>query len=193
MSAFVRQTIAAVILAGGKSTRMGSNKALLSYHGERLIDFMANAIKKMGMPLYVSGKIAPYCCIPDNIANLGPLGGIISVMDFLLEKDIRAALFVPVDMPHMTSQFLIDMITYKNLAEAIHCHQHPLPLLLRFTPKVINALNANKKNHPQDASIRSLINQLNTSIYYPKENEKKALTNVNNPNDWAKIKGYKAE
>ena len=99
MPASLNNQIAGVILAGGKSTRMRTNKALIHYRGARLIDYIADTIKRANLHVYVSGDIAPFSCIPDLIIDIGPLGGIISSVDFLRAQGIQAAIFVPVDMP----------------------------------------------------------------------------------------------
>ena len=53
--------VAAVILVGGKSSRMGQDKALLPYKGKRLVDVVADTIRAAGISrVYVSGKIAEY-------------------------------------------------------------------------------------------------------------------------------------
>ncbi len=185
MSTLVTGSIAGVILAGGKSSRMGCNKALLKFRGARLIDTIATCIQNIGAPVYVSGEIAPYQGIPDVISDRGPLGGIISTVDFLSKQGIQAAIFVPVDMPLMTTQLLLGIMNCQQFADAVYCLHHPLPLLLNFTPQVTDILNTLKTNHQHDASIRELLTRLTTHIYHP--DEKKALTNVNTPNDWQQI------
>jgi molybdopterin-guanine dinucleotide biosynthesis protein A len=185
--------IAGVILAGGKSTRMGTHKALMSYRGARLIDHISDTMKDTNLSVYVSGNIAPFICIPDLIEDIGPLGGIISSVDFLRTQCIKTAIFVPVDMPYMNSQLLTQLLHYWNGQDAIHFSNHPLPRLLNFSPEVICVVNNIKMNPVRDRSIRGLISQLNSYVCSPSDDaEKKALTNVNTPQDWKQIQDIKS-
>lgn len=180
--------IAGVILAGGKSTRMGTNKALMGYRGARLIDYIADTMKGANLPVYVSGDIAPFICIPDLIADIGPLSGIISSVDFLRTQGIQAAIFVPVDMPYMNTQLLSHLIHCWNRRDAIHYSNHPLPLLLNFSRRVISVLSDLKVNHTCDRSIKGLLNQLYSQVFSPSDDaEKTMLTNVNTPEDWKQV------
>ena len=179
--------IAGVILAGGKSSRMGGNKALMSYHGERLIDYIANTLKDAQVPVFVSGIITPYICIPDLISDIGPLGGIISSVDYLLTRSIRLAIFVPVDMPCIKAPLLSRLINSWNMQDAIHYHNHPLPLLLHFSPRVIRILGDLKENHIRDRSIKGFVKQLHSYACSVDDAEKIELTNVNTPEEWQKI------
>lgn len=188
MSTSLRSNIVGVILAGGKSTRMGANKALMSYRGARLIDYIADTMKDVNLPVYVSGDIAPFICIPDVIADIGPLGGVISSVDFLRAQGIQTAIFVPVDMPYMSTPLLSRLINCWNRQDAIHYPHHPLPLLLNFSPEVIRVLTDLKINHTCDRSIRGLINQLYSHVCSHSDSaEKKMLANVNTPEDWKQI------
>lgn len=44
----MKSDIAALILAAGKSTRMGTSKSLLEWHGELLVNYQINALIKSG-------------------------------------------------------------------------------------------------------------------------------------------------
>lgn len=180
--------IAGVILAGGKSSRMGNNKALLPYGGARLIDYIADTMKAISLPIYVSGHIHPFFCIPDTIANLGPLGGIISSVDFLLTQKIHAAIFVPVDMPLINIIVLSSLINTRHNEDAIFYQDNPLPLFLYFSPRVLTVLTDFKTYHHYERSISGFIGKLNFHQCVPNSAEKIALTNTNTPEEWQKIK-----
>ncbi|HSB72025.1 MAG TPA: molybdenum cofactor guanylyltransferase [Candidatus Methylomirabilis sp.] len=70
------------ILAGGRSTRMGSNKALLEFGGQRLIDALLGKIRPLFPEvLIIANESAPYAglgvpVLPDRIPEKGSLGGI---------------------------------------------------------------------------------------------------------------------
>jgi molybdopterin-guanine dinucleotide biosynthesis protein A len=71
-----------VVLAGGRSTRMGTNKALLQWAGTRLIERLLATIRPLfGEVAIVANDPAPYADLgvpiwPDRIPGKGALGGI---------------------------------------------------------------------------------------------------------------------
>lgn len=74
--------ITGAILAGGRSSRMGTNKAFLTYHGERLIE---RAIRRFSEQfsdvVIVANDVERYRglgprVVPDLIPGFGPLGGL---------------------------------------------------------------------------------------------------------------------
>jgi hypothetical protein len=66
------------ILAGGRSRRFGSDKALARLGGERLIDRAAAALRPQVDRLIVCGRVMPaMVCVADRPSpDLGPLGGL---------------------------------------------------------------------------------------------------------------------
>ncbi|MFB3816548.1 MAG: molybdenum cofactor guanylyltransferase [Candidatus Methylomirabilales bacterium] len=70
------------VLAGGRSTRMGTNKALLAFEGVRLIDRLVGTLRPLFEEvLIVANDPAPYAdlgvpVVPDRIPEKGSLGGI---------------------------------------------------------------------------------------------------------------------
>ena len=50
--------IAGVVLTGGRSSRMGQNKALLDYQGKPLIEHMMEILKTTGIKeIFISGDV----------------------------------------------------------------------------------------------------------------------------------------
>jgi len=67
------------ILAGGQSSRFGSDKAEAPLGAKRLIDHVAAALRPQVDALIVTGgpSRAGFTCVPDRPApGLGPLGGL---------------------------------------------------------------------------------------------------------------------
>ena len=72
----------AIILAGGKSTRMGFDKQFLELNKKRLIDIIINKLKEeFEEIIIVTNKPEEYRkytqkILSDKIKDVGPLGGI---------------------------------------------------------------------------------------------------------------------
>lgn len=97
----------AFVLAGGQSTRMGRDKALLELNGRPLIALALEKLRALGFSPQIAGSrpdlahFAPV--IPDVRPHAGPLGGIESA---LAATDSEQNLFLPVDLPMLPVEFL---------------------------------------------------------------------------------------
>ena len=95
------------VLAGGRSTRMGADKALLHYAGRPLIEHAVESLKAVGLEPHIVGvrpdltAFAPV--IEDLHPGCGPLGGIEAA---LASSGSEWNLFLPVDLPLLPHIFL---------------------------------------------------------------------------------------
>jgi molybdenum cofactor guanylyltransferase len=104
------KTFAAVLLAGGKSTRMGVSKALLDCDGtplwlfqmKKLVDLRPGELFLSVQPgmQFPSGS---WRFVHDRSTDIGPLGGLEAALR-LTRADFLVTLAV--DMPSMTAEFL---------------------------------------------------------------------------------------
>lgn len=89
------------ILAGGRSSRFGSDKALAALDGRALIDRVADAIAPQVDALVVVGRThAGLEAVADRPApDLGPLGGIAGALHHAQARGFTQVLTVPCDTP----------------------------------------------------------------------------------------------
>lgn len=157
-----------VVLAGGKSSRMGRDKALLDWQGIPLIDHMLDLLRDAGVDkCLVSGERPGYDCIADAEPGEGPGAALSHLLTMLPAQ--RLVLVVPVDMPLLTPELLRGL-----LAQGRPCHyaDHPLPALLasrtpsgeRLSGQSIYALHraAGSIALPLDEAAGSAFDNLNT-------------------------------
>jgi len=101
--------ITGIILAGGKSSRFGSNKALAEFNGMPLIERVAGALGRIFEKLIIITNNPleySYLKIPlheDLVKGLGPVGGIYTGLDAL---DDEWAFFCACDMPFINEGFV---------------------------------------------------------------------------------------
>jgi molybdopterin-guanine dinucleotide biosynthesis protein A len=100
------------VLAGGKSTRMGTDKALLELAGRPLIERMLELAGSACREVYVVGdpsKFSPWApVIHDLYAGQGPLAGIHAA---LVNSETNLNLILGVDLPFLEPGFLRYLIS----------------------------------------------------------------------------------
>ena len=102
---------AGFVLAGGRSSRMGEEKALLELEGRPLIAHALDVLRGAGLTPQIAGargdlsEFAPI--VADERADCGPLGGVVSALAQTAED---WAVFVSVDMPLMAPELVTYLI-----------------------------------------------------------------------------------
>jgi molybdenum cofactor guanylyltransferase len=98
-------SVLGVILAGGHSTRFGSDKALAMLDGRPLIDHVASSLAKQCDALIVAGRTQEgYICVDDRPApNMGPLAGLAGALAYASSAGLTYVLSVGVDAPGIPS------------------------------------------------------------------------------------------
>lgn len=106
---------AAAVLAGGRSTRMGADKAFLKWQGRRLIDRQLDLLRTLApTELLVSGRAGvDYAAtgarvVCDAVPEQGPLGGLAAVLKATSAPHV---VLLAVDLPAMTRDFLRSLLT----------------------------------------------------------------------------------
>lgn len=100
-------SVTAFVLAGGRSSRMGCDKALLLFHGETLLQRTLQTAEAAVGKTVIVGPKQRYAALGEIIedvhAGCGPLSGIHAALQ---ASDTDLNLILSVDMPLMTSDFL---------------------------------------------------------------------------------------
>jgi molybdopterin-guanine dinucleotide biosynthesis protein A len=95
------------VLAGGKSSRMGRDKALLELGGRPLVAHVVAKLRRVCAEVHILGsrpELAVYApLVQDLHEGCGPLGGMEAA---LVHSPYDWNLFMPVDMPFLPSTFL---------------------------------------------------------------------------------------
>ncbi len=182
-----------LVLAGGKSQRMGQAKGMLDYHGKPQQEFMGDLLDKFCTKTFLSCRpnqiISPDCSyplLPDRFEGLGPFGGIASA--FRAYPD-HAWLVVACDLPLLDEATLQQLCQARNPSKVATCFNSPTsefpePLITIWEPRsypILLQFLAQGYSCPRKVLI-------NTDIEVLDVLEPKSLMNVNRPEEYEQVK-----
>lgn len=146
--------IAGLILMGGQNSRMnGEKKALLKYKDKYFYKCVSEAMAKAGVEqIYASvEKIWEQALelpqLVDGYAQIGPLGGIVTALEKLVEQEQRAdgILVVPCDLPKIAPELLEKLMVSSRSsgrASVLFSEGWPNPLVAIYTKDCLPVLKA---------------------------------------------------
>jgi molybdopterin-guanine dinucleotide biosynthesis protein A len=114
--------VTGVILAGGQSSRMGSNKALLPYRGGRFIEAIyRQLVRHFSELLLVTNypeqyRFLPCRKVPDIFPGMGALAGLHSGLSHSSTHHIFA---VACDMPYLSDTLISDLTALRHTADLV--------------------------------------------------------------------------
>lgn len=117
------KAITPLILAGGKSTRMGQNKAFVLINGKPMIEVVAEKVAGMFecSPMLITNTPEVYAylglkMVEDIIKNKGPLAGIHAGLSYSRNQ---FSFIVGCDMPFLNSDLVRYMVEVKSTYDVI--------------------------------------------------------------------------
>lgn len=165
--------ITGVILAGGKSSRMGSNKSFLKFGNQTIIERIVDLMKSLFSEVIIITNS------PDEYKHLnlplfediykwkGPLAGIHSA---LINSTTERVFVISCDMPLMTDEMIKYIIDYKSDKPVIFCkaagyHQ---PLSGIYSKTVINKIeDVLNSKQVSDKSFHQFLKSIDAEIIHP--------------------------
>jgi len=135
----------ALIMAGGKSVRMGQDKPHIAYHGKPQYAHLNALCQRLGISPFLSCREEQreyfeqqgFQTIADRITQLGPLGGIASA--FMTDPN-AAWLVLASDVPFLDEAILNELIAQRSYTHTATAFQSPFdhfpePLIAIWEPK----------------------------------------------------------
>jgi molybdenum cofactor guanylyltransferase len=189
----VKPVLNGLVLAGGKSERMGFDKGAVNWHGKEQRYHVADMLKSFCNEVFISCRAdqqkeidEPYLSIADTFTGLGPFGALLSAFR---EKPNNAWLVIACDLPLINENTLKYLINNRNVSSIATAYKStfddfPEPLITIWEPKsypVLLSFLAQGYSCPRKVLINSDITLLNA----PNADD---LTNVNTPEELDKIK-----
>ena len=139
------------VLAGGASSRMGTDKAKLPWGDTDVLGHAVAVLSRSGVGrVLVSGRPGHSDAIPDDEPNLGPLGGLVTLARHCPDG---AAWIIAVDAPQVSPADL-HALAADGTQQACCFEGFPMPMWLRLDAHARATLAAASR-HPE-AARRSL-------------------------------------
>lgn len=182
-----------LVLAGGKSERMGYDKGAVKWFGKEQRYHVADMLRPLCKEVFISCRVDQksqiidnYPVLEDTFTGLGPFGAILSAFR---EQPDKAWLVVACDLPLLeteTFKFLIAQRKISAIATAFNSpdNEFPEPLITIWEPKsypVLLSFLAQGYSCPRKVLI-------NSDVHLIQAPDTAALTNVNTPDDLEKVK-----
>lgn len=188
----LHQDLYGLVLAGGKSMRMGRDKGAIAYHGKPQREYLADLLDAFCSKTFLSsGTESPdfesnYHLLPDTFLGLGPLGGMLSAFR---EHPDKAWLVVACDLPLLneaTLQQLFEARDRTKVATTFHSEAtgFPEPLVTIWEPKsypILLQFLAQGYSCPRKVLI-------NSEVKVIKVDDANVLSNANTPEEYSRIK-----
>jgi molybdopterin-guanine dinucleotide biosynthesis protein A len=189
----VRPILNGLVLAGGKSMRMGFDKGAVTWFGKEQRYHVADMLKPFCQEVFISCRSEQkqqidinYNVLEDTFTGLGPFGAILSA--FRAQPD-KAWLVVACDLPLLETDTFRSLVSQRNvssIATAFNSpdNEFPEPLITIWEPKsypILLSFLAQGYSCPRKVLINNDVNLLQAP-------NPEALTNVNTPEDLEKVK-----
>lgn len=184
-----------LVLAGGRSTRMGRDKGQLLWHGSPQRTFLAELLEGLGIPAYISCRpdqapdLDGFRLVLDQVPDQGPLGAIYSA--FATNPD-TAWLVVACDMPFLDAaavQYLLQRCRFDFAGTAYRAPAFddgsPDPLFAIWEPSVLPVLEQ-RIQAGQRCARKAL---MQAGVYLLESRNPTVLANINTPEEAARVLG----
>ena len=191
-----KEKITGIILAGGKSIRMGKDKGTCSFNNKPLVEYAIEALKPFcGEILISANNIESYekyafKVVPDQISSIGPLGGIYTCLQ---KSGNKHNIILSCDTPFITSElirYIIENIDADNEVVApLHQHNFIEPLCAYYSKNLIPEIHECIEN--KDYKLLRLLKSVKMKTLEIDSRLKfftpKLFNNLNTPEDLLKF------
>jgi molybdopterin-guanine dinucleotide biosynthesis protein A len=170
--------ILGAVIAGGRSSRFGSDKAEALLGGTPLIDHAAALLRPHVDALVLCGRErVGWLCLPDRpAANLGPLGGVSAALRHASDHGFETVLTIGCDMPDVPQALLA------VLAGHAPAYCRDAPILACWPASLATALDRHLAADPK-RSVRNWADNIGASVIASPG----PLANINTPADLATL------
>lgn len=181
-----------LVLTGGQSRRMGTDKALLQRDGRSLLAAAATLLGAVCEEVFVSvrevtrdGERARWPQIVDRYGGLGPADGIVSALS---RFPTRGWLVLACDLPRLNASTLDTLVAGRDPARDATAFRSvrddlPEPLCAIYEPASLTTMQGFLAKDVR--CPRKMLLNMDTLLLPPAPED--ALANANTPDDWAAL------
>ena len=179
-----------IILAGGKSSRMGRDKGQMLFRGKPLIRYALELVKPLCDHILISANDTDYGSygypvVPDEIPGAGPLAGLTAA---LKRSPTRDNIVIPCDTPFLSRDllsYLLCTVRDQKAVIPVHPDGRIEPLCGYYSAEIVPLMEKNlKKGNYKMATLleeaRAFFLKMDETLpfYHPG-----LFTNLNTPAD----------
>ena len=182
----IKYNIPLIIFAGGKSSRMGQDKALLPFGKyNTLSEFQYRRLSKLFKKVYISAKENKFDfeanILEDNYTVSSPLVGIITIFETL---NVDKVFILSVDAPFVNKEVIDKLIHSNNRFDAVVAKSksgvQPLCGVYKRSVLPVAQEHLKERNH----RLQSLLKKVDTQFVPFKEDS--LFLNLNHPHEYEK-------
>lgn len=190
----IRNKMKAAILCGGKSSRMGFDKALiclpngepLLLHTTKTLNFLFDEIilitnnKDKFNKIFNDQSTVNVSIIEDHYIEKGPLGGICTALETINDSSI---FIMAGDIAFPDVNLIINMLPFVNQYDIILCKQKEKlePLFGFYSQTCLSVFR--DQIQQDDMKIRKNFHLLSVKYLHLRDEDQKAFINLNQPED----------
>lgn len=194
---YTKQDITGIILAGGKNTRMGENKAFLKLNGQRIIDRTAKLLQEIfSQVILVTNAPLEYSYLDlEIVVDLIPQSGsLVGIYTGLFYSSYPQSFITACDMPFLNREVIEYLTTNSKNYDVVIPHlndgYHPLHALyskkcMKFIEELIRENNLKILDLFNRVKVRAVTTDEISSL----DPTLKAFLNINTPDDLARVRG----
>ncbi|WP_157804989.1 molybdenum cofactor guanylyltransferase [Confluentibacter lentus] len=179
-----KKNITGIILSGGKSSRMGTDKGFLLFNEKSFIQHSIDALKPFVENIMIVSNNTDYDVfglkrLEDTIENAGPLAGVYSG---LKQSKTDYNLVLSCDIPLINSNILeklIDAIDYDSEIIQIESHGKTMPLIALYKKQCEYIFS--KFLNDGERRLQYTVNQCKTKNVVLNDEETFFTQNINTP------------
>ncbi len=179
---------AVFVLAGGRSSRMGRDKALLPFNGRSLVEHVASQARGVTGNIILVGEIHRYAnlgypVVEDIFPGRGPLSGLHAA---LIRSNSDWNLVLACDMPALSAEFLMKLMMRAETGQAaavipVAPDGVPQPLCAAYHHQCISAVSSALNNGVY--KITGALAGLEVDFWHVPESH--CFRNLNTPEEWS--------
>jgi molybdopterin-guanine dinucleotide biosynthesis protein A len=181
-----KKKISGFVLAGGKSSRMGSDKGLLTINGKTFIEHVIDAMKPLVDKIIIVSNNKDYNQfgyrrVEDSIKDSGPLAGLYSG---LKHSETEFNLVLSCDIPMIKTEILRKLVDadFKNYEVVqIKSNTKTMPLIAMYKKQCMH--KCLKLLQQGERRLRVAVNQLKTKTILIDTEFDQFVKNVNTKED----------